>query len=226
MKNYHILLLAALLSLSSCSTYSEWNRGATGAYVGAMFGSLIGDIVGGPHGSSVGALVGGATGAVAGVASAKAEQERREGNTPNRYNDEYANYSYDNDIYYGSGNDYSYVAPVAPSQQLTVTNIIFADQNNNRVLEGGETAYITFEIRNHGHRPVFNVAPVISCSNNRIKVSPTATIARIDAGRGMRYKAVVHAQGNVRSGIATFDIGFAQNRGIDHAKSFRINVRR
>lgn len=224
MKSYHILILAALLSLSSCSTYSEWSRGTTGAYVGSMFGSLIGDIVGGPHGSSVGALVGGAAGAAAGVASAKAEQEKRQESYSSRH--DYNDYTYDNDIYYGSGNDYSYVAPVAPSQQLTVSNIVFADQNNNRVLEGGETAYITFEIRNHGNRPVYNVAPVITCNNSRIKVSPTATIARIDAGRGMRYKAVVRAQGNVRSGVATFNVGFAQNRGIDHAKSFRINVRR
>lgn len=225
MKSYHILILAALLSLSSCTTYSEWSRGTTGAYVGSMFGSLIGDIVGGPHGGHVGALVGGAAGAAAGVASAKADQERRQ-ETYNHRNHDYQDYSYDNDICYGSGNDYSYVAPVAPSQQLTVSNIVFADQNNNRVLEGGETAYITFEIRNHGTRPVYNVAPVITCNNSRIKVSPTATIAHIDAGRAMRYKAVVCAQRNVRSSVATFNIGFAQYNSIDHAKSFRINVRR
>lgn len=227
MKNYAILLLAGILALSSCtpnSTYSEWNRGTTGAYVGSMFGSLIGDIIGGPRGSAVGALVGGAAGAAVGVASAKNEQSS--------YNDrnhkhKYDNYQYDDGIYYGNGHDYSYVAPNSPADFLSISDVVFADQNNNRILESGETAYVTFDIHNRSDRPIYNVAPVITCSNSRIKISPTATIAKIDAGRGMRYKAVVRGQNNLRSGEATFYIGFAErgNR-LDHAKSFRIYTRR
>ena len=47
MKRLPIYLLIALFSLTSCATYTAWNRTTTGAYVGSMFGSLIGDIVGG-----------------------------------------------------------------------------------------------------------------------------------------------------------------------------------
>lgn len=238
MKNYLIPILAALITLSSCSSYSEWSRGTTGAYLGSMFGSLIGDIVGGHRGSDIGALVGGAAGAAAGVASAKAEKEKRE-NAYNRDNDRYQDrndrhhnrhddvYTYDNDIYYGNGHDYSYSAPTTPSAYLDVQNVVFADYNNNRIFEAGETAYITFEIRNHCDRPLHNVAPIITCDNHRVKISPTATIAKIEPGRGMRYKAAVIAQTNIRSGMATFTIGFAAgNNRVETVKSFRINVRR
>lgn len=233
MKKYSILLVAALLCLSSCTTYSEWSRGATGASVGAMFGSLIGDIIGGPRGGSVGALVGGAAGAAAGVASAKAEQEKREqtysngNNYSNSYTYHNESYPYENDVYYGNGNDYSYVAPARPMQHLTVSNIVFADQNNNRCLESGETAYLTFEIHNRSGQPIYNIAPVINCDNKHIRISPTATIARIDAGRGMRYKAVIQAPRNLRTGEANIFIGFAErgNR-LDPAKTFRIRTRR
>ena len=160
-------------------------------------------------------------GAAIGAASAQKQEENR------RHNHHQYDYSYDDDIYYGDARDYSYIAPATPAAYLSIDNVVFADNNGNRVLEGGETAYLTFDIHNTSSQPIYNIAPVITCNNRRIKISPTATIARIDAGRAMRYKAVVMAQGNVRSGQAIFNIGFAErgNR-LDPARSFRINVRR
>lgn len=224
MKKLPILLLATLLSITSCTTYQQataWNRSMTGAYLGTMFGSLIGDAIGGHQGSSIGAAIGGATGAAIGAASAQKQEE-------SRYNKrQYNDYSYDENIYYGNGHDYSYVAPTTPAAYLSIDNLVFADHNGNRVLEGGETAYVTFDIHNTSNHPIHNIAPVITCDNHRIKISPTATIARIDAGRAMRYKAVIMAQNNVRSGQATFTIGFAERNGrLDPERSFRINVRR
>lgn len=221
MKKLSVLLLATLLCLTSCTTYQQataWNRSMTGAYIGSMFGSLIGDAVGGHRGSHLGSAIGGLAGAAIGAASAQEID-----NSHRQQND----YTYDDDIYYGNANDYSYVAPSKPSAVLRIDNVVFADNNSNRVLEGDETAYLTFDIRNTGSQTIYNVAPVITCSNSRIKISPTTTIARIDAGRAMRYKAVVVAQRNVRSGQATFTIGFAERAGkAEPARSFRINVRR
>lgn len=227
MKNYLIPLLAGTLAFSSCTTYSEWNRGTTGAYIGSMFGSIIGEIIGGHRGSDVGALIGGAAGAAIGVASARNNDSgsRYSERQQKRHHNE--TYSYDDDIYYGNGNDYSYNAPESPSRYLEIKNVVFADANSNRILEGGETAYVTFEIANHSDRTIYNVAPVITVDNRRIAISPTATIAKIDAGRGMRYKATICAQNNVRSGMATFSIGFAERGNkLDPAKTFRINVQR
>lgn len=228
MKYNFILILATLLTFSSCTTYSEWSRGTTGAYVGSMFGSLIGDIVGGPRSGAVGAIVGGAIGAGAGVASAKAEQERRQDN----YNQHHQNHhqqdqAYYDDVHYDNGKDYYYIAPTSPADFLEVRNLVFADENSNRSLERGETAYIIFEIHNQSDRPIYNVAPIITCSNKHIRISPTATIARIDSHRGMRYKAMIIAQRNVKPGPAIFSIGFAeQGYKTAPAKTFRIDVRR
>lgn len=227
MKNYLFPLLAGLLALSSCTTYSEWSRGTTGAYVGSMFGSIIGDIVGGHRGSDLGALIGGAAGAAIGVASAHDHDSDGYASSHRSRRHHQETYDYDSDIYYGNGRDYSYSAPVSPADYLEITNVVFADANNNRVLEGGETAYVTFDIANHSGQAIYNIAPVITCDNHRVRISPTATIAKIDAGRGMRYKATVCAQTNVRSGMATFQIGFAERGNkFDLAKTFRINVRR
>lgn len=224
MKKLPILLLAALLSITSCTTYHQataWNRSMTGAYIGSMFGSLIGDAVGGHHGSHVGSAIGGITGAAIGAASAQRHDNERR-NHRHQYD-----YTYDDDIYYGDARDYTYVAPNSPADYLNIDNIVFADNNGNRILEGGETAYVTFDIRNTSSQPIYNIAPVITCDNSRIKISPTATIARIDAGRAMRYKAVIMAQSNVRSGQAIFNIGFTERTGrLDPERSFRINVRR
>lgn len=224
MKKLPILLLAALLSITSCTTYQQattWNRSMTGAYLGSMFGSLIGDAVGGHHGSHVGAAIGSITGAAIGAASAQNHEENRH-NKRHNYD-----YSYDDGIYYGNGRDYTYVAPTNPAAYLSIDNIVFADYNGNRVLQGGETAYVTFDIHNTSNQPIYNIAPIITCDNRRIKISPTATIARIDAGRAMRYKAIVKAQNNVHSGQTTFYIGFAEHAGkLDPGRSFRINVRR
>lgn len=221
-----------MLTLTACtptSSYDEWNRGTTGAAVGGTFGSLIGDIIGGYRGHVIGSLVGGAAGAAIGVASAQNDEKRQEVRTPDNYHNRHNNQStpyYDPDIYYDNGHDYRYEAPAAPFQ-LDVTNVIFADENNNRCLEAGETAYVTFEIHNRSDKPVFNVAPVITCNNKRIHISPTATIAKIDAHRGMRYKAMVSAQTNVKSGQTTFNISFVNkvNR-LDPVKTFVINVRK
>lgn len=226
MKNYLIPLLAGSLAFGSCTTYSEWNRGTTGAYVGSMVGSIIGDIIGGYHGHSVGALIGGATGAAIGVASARHDDRQAEEYASNRRRQQRErSYSYDDDIYYGNGNEYSYSAPVSPAEYLEINNVVFADANSNRVLERGETAYITFDIANTSDKPIYNVSPIITCDNRRIAISPTATIAKLDAGRGMRYKATVCAQSNVRSGMTTFQIAFAERGNkLAPAKTFRINV--
>ena len=223
-KKLSILLVATLLCLTSCTTYQQattWNRSMTGAYIGSMFGSLIGDAVGGHHGSHVGSAIGGITGAAIGAASAQKQEESRYERRHQK------DYYYDEDIYYGNARDYTYVAPTAPANNLTIDNIVFADTNGNRMLERGETAYVTFDIHNTTNHPIYNIAPIISCDNRRIKISPTATIARIDAGRAMRYKAVVMAQSNVRSGVTTFQIGFAETGyRLDPARTFRIYVRR
>lgn len=225
------IFVAVLLTVSGCTTNTEWNRGVAGAYVGSMFGSIVGDILGGYHGSNVGALVGGVAGAATGVASAKIQQERRDGSRGYR-NDGYGSGNedyyggYDSSINYGNGDDYDYTPPVNPADFLEIRNIVFSDGNNNRYLEPGETASISLDIYNRSGRPIYNVTPIVTCDNSRIKVSHSATISSVRNGQGIRYRCVVRAKKNLRSGVATFNVGFAQQGYTsDPSRTFRIRTR-
>ena len=232
MRKHLVLFLALLLCLGSCTTGREWNRGVTGAYVGSMFGSIIGDIMGGYHGSNVGALVGGIAGAVTGVASAKVQQEREGNNYPNRnrtdgygYGNGYTDGGFDNSIGYGSGSDYDYTPPTNPADYLEVRDIVFTDGNGNRVLEPEETAYISLDIYNRSGRSIYNVAPVVTCDNERISISPTATVSCIRSGQGVRYRCVVRAKKRLRDGVTTFYVGFGQQGyTTDPSRNFRIRT--
>lgn len=78
MKKVFVLMMGALLVLSSCGSYNE----ATGAYAGANLGSIvgtaIGGITGGRHGHEWGTLIGTVGGAVAGAAAGKAVDQAQE----------------------------------------------------------------------------------------------------------------------------------------------------
>lgn len=78
MKHQVVYLLAALILLSGCNTYT--GAGAyTGSSLGSILGSAIGGITGGPRGSDVDTLVGMAGGAIVGAAiGSKADQQRSE----------------------------------------------------------------------------------------------------------------------------------------------------
>lgn len=227
MKKNILSLLAATLLLSSCTSYDSWNRTTTGMSLGAMFGSTVGGIIGGYRGSDAGMLIGGAVGAAAGAASASAAEEKRNqrnneydysatrrNNSRNnsRYNDR-NNQGYNNEyVEYGQYSDYDY-APTSATSQLEVSNIIFSDANGNRVLEPRERAYVTFEIYNRSNTTVYNVAPIVTCNEKRINISPTAIIGDIRPGQGLRYKAAIVGKRNLRSRNVTFTIAFPDARG-------------
>ena len=75
MKKVLILMIAAILLMSSCSTYT-----AEGVYVGssagALFGTVIGGMAGGGRGADLGAVVGMASGAAVGAAIGQAAEDR------------------------------------------------------------------------------------------------------------------------------------------------------
>ena len=60
-------LVAALGTAGCTNPYSEGQRAAGGALIGAGGGAALGAMLGGGQGAAIGALAGGATGAAAGV---------------------------------------------------------------------------------------------------------------------------------------------------------------
>ena len=83
MQKRFILLLSAALTLSSCSSYRQFNAVATGSSLGGMFGSSIGGLMGGPRGADTGTLAGMVIGGAIGAAAAAPRSEQK-GNDASR----------------------------------------------------------------------------------------------------------------------------------------------
>ena len=219
-----LMSVVAVQLFAGCSSYDSFQRTTTGMSLGAIFGSTIGGIIGGYRGSDIGTLVGGATGAVLGAASAEsARNEVESRTTSSSYNSHPINSYNSHDISYGRYS--SYRNTVATPSQLDISHIVFSDTNGDRMLKAGEQAEITFDIYNRGTTFVYNVAPIVSCDYNRIKISPPAIIGEIPPGQGVRYHASVLAQSNARHRTVTFNIAFPDgSRHLIAVKSFPIQV--
>ena len=94
MKKLFVLMMGALLVLSSCGSYNEAAGGYAGANIGSIVGSAIGGITGGRHGHEWGTLIGTVGGAVVGATAGKAvdqaqerKYEKRQAQRQQRYND-------------------------------------------------------------------------------------------------------------------------------------------
>ena len=195
--------------------------------LGAFFGSTVGGLIGGYRGSDIGTIVGGAAGAAIGAASAEKNAQQREqyserdyrsgryGNENSRYENEpvgYGRYNNNSDVY-------------ASFNGIEISNLTFADYNGDRALQPGEHAQITFDLYNNSGRTLYNIAPVVSCDYKRVKVSPTAIIGELPAGRAMRYQAEVVARSNARDREVVFQIALpdAQER-LYPVKTFSIEL--
>ncbi len=208
------LILAMLMLSSSCTNLNEMYGVATGSSIGGMFGSAIGGLMGGPRGSDTGTLIGMVAGGVIG-ASAANRSENNDNNTyyERNYNDEVA-YDYTPQRQY-SNNTYS---------NIVVRNVTFNDENGNHCLDSRERAYIILDIYNNGRSDAYEVAPVISCDNRHVIISPTAIISSLPSGRGARYKAAVMSRGKLKNGMANFRVSFDGNYSV--ARTFSIQTRR
>lgn len=215
------LLLALALALTSCSS-SQFYGTATGSSLGAMFGSSIGGLMGGPRGSDKGTLAGLIIGGAIGAA---ATAPRNHQTSPARtQDDEVCTPSTNGGVSYGTYRSPRYQAGEAAYADvagLSVENVCFLDDNNNRRLDEGEQAYIVFDIYNNSATTLYNVTPQVACNSRRVVVSAPATIASIAPQKGVRYKAAVRAARRV-SGELTFTISFGNGKQKAVAKSFKL----
>lgn len=229
MKKTLLLLLMAVFLLSGCS-YNQFNATATGSGLGGMFGSAIGGIFGGPRGSDIGAVVGMVSGGVAGAAtSAAIENKRAQQPQPIASDNTDGVYAQGGNSSHNGGVRYARLkntnaAAANQWQNIEITNVQYADANDNHALDAGEEACITFEIHNRGNQMLYDVAPQIVCSNKHVTISPAAIISSIAPGQGIRYKAVLVAGRRVRRGQADFQIRFGGVKNYYTAKQFHINT--
>lgn len=227
MKRISIPLLAVMVMLSTTScSYREYNAIATGSSLGAILGSSIGGLMGGPRGADKGTLAGMAIGAAAGAAVVN--QNRAERSAERAADDAY-DYRSSGDVEYGSYNSPSYHEPVSAHsdlEYLEVTNVKFLDSNNNQCLDPEESAFIVMDIYNRADRAVYNVTPIVRCSDKRVLLSPATTVTQISSGRGIRYKVQVKAPRRLRFDVLTFSVSFSSGKARVNARDFSIRAAR
>lgn len=236
MKSYPIKALALLLLLSSTSTscsYREYSAITSGSSLGAIFGSSIGGLIGGPRGSDKGTLAGMVIGAAAGAAvvnqsKQKAERQARSADADADYDNAYAAQRGNGaDVQYGTYNTPSPANRMAAHSDLCfleVTHVHFLDSNNNQCLDPDESAFIEFDLYNRADHTLYNVTPLITCTNKRVLVSPAATVASIASGRGIRYKAAIRAPHRLRAGNLGFTVSFGAGKSRITARQFTIQT--
>ena len=256
MKKNPLILLLAVLLLTSCNTYTGAGA-ATGGYFGSMVGSMIGGISDGRRGSNIGGLIGMAGGAVIGAVVGNAadqeearryeeyQQRRTEAVTQTRVP---RTDGYEDDRYFdptNSGDDRitfddtpattgttpptRTVTPVT-HEGLVIRNAQFVDSNNDGVLVAGEECRVSFEIMNYSDKPIYDVQPLVYdlSGNKHIHISQNLHVERILPHRGIRYTATILGDSRLKNGTAHICLGVAQgNREVEgQTQNFVVTTRK
>lgn len=91
---------------------------------------------------------------------------------------------------------------------LEISNVRFLDNTGDGVLQAGETAKITFEIRNRSHHNIRDVRPMVveSTGNRQVMVSPGIEVESIAPGSGIKYTATVIGGKRLKNGELLFQL--------------------
>ena len=218
MKKTTILLLAIGLTMGSCTSGEQFHGVMAGGMLGGVFGSSIGGLLEGPRGSHAGNIVGTVIGGAVGAA-ATAPKTQRKGSSRN---DDDGIDSYNRRSKTQSASEARSIKQ--EYSDLQIENLRFIDDNNNRIIDAGESCKIEFEIHNKGNATIHNIAPVITANDKNIIISPTAIVTSIAPGRGVRYAAEVYGRPKLRTGEADFRLGFAKGDLIYTVRTFQIST--
>lgn len=114
---------------------------------------------------------------------------------------------------------------LAYSPVLEIVNARFVDDNQDNKLNRNETCKVIFEVMNRGSQPVFDVVPTVveTTGNKHIYISPNIHVERIDAGKGIRYTAMVKADSRLKPGVAKFCVSVIHgDKAISKVNEFTI----
>ena len=207
---------AALILLSGC-TDRQMQGTMAGGSLGAIFGSSIGGLMGGPRGSDAGTALGMAVGAV--VGNAVTSPKARKANSNIDECDDSSNAPYSSRHPAAGGND-RYVSHI---EGLKVENIRFVDENRNQTIDAGEHAKVLFEIHNGGNATLYNITPVVTCSEpKKVIVSPTAIVENLAPGKAVSYTANFLVSPKLKDGEVNFKIAFQDGKRIVTFKDFSL----
>lgn len=203
-----------------------------GSAIGGINGGPRGSDVGTVIGMAGGAIIGGAIGNAADQKAQQQVAEHREavkqrraqtGRSVQQSRQDYTGYadsgfdtsnSGDDRIDFdGSDSDAAYGIGSAESSDgyvgtdgtaVEIRNAHFVDSDNNGTISRGELCKVVFEVFNTGSVPVYDAMPaVVEASGNRhVYISPSVRIEKINPGKGVRYTAMIKADGRLKDGTA------------------------
>ena len=173
--------------------------------------------MGGPRGSDAGTALGMAVGAV--VGNAVTSPKARKANSNIDECDDSSNAPYSSRHPAAGGND-RYVSHI---EGLKVENIRFVDENRNQTIDAGEHAKVLFEIHNGGNATLYNITPVVTCSEpKKVIVLPTAIVENLAPGKAVSYTANILASPKLKDGEVNFKIAFQDGKRIVTFKDFSL----
>lgn len=91
-------------------------------------------------------------------------------------------------------------------------------------MDADESAFIEMDLYNRSARTLYNVTPVVSCSNSRVLFSAPATIASITSGQGIHYKTALRAPRHLKTGTVTFTVKFGSGKQSVTARQFNVRT--
>lgn len=241
MKKMIIPLLAILLMMSSCGSYT-----ATGAYTGAQFGNIIGSAIGGISGgwrghhagSLIGTLGGAAAGAAIGAAIENAHDRRVDrmyGDRPynsgiNQREEGYA----DDRITFDEGPELPQrsfnVDELARKAPIEIRHAEIVDKNGDGTLVRGEECTVVFEIWNNTDRTIYDLSPIVEdlTANKHVTISQNLHIESILPHQGVRYTSTILADKRLKDGEIVIQVSVAKGQEVieSQTQQLKMNTRK
>ena len=249
MKRMIIPLLAILLTMSSCGSYT-----ATGAYTGAQFGNIIGSAIGGISGGwrghHTGSLIGTLGGAAAGAAIGAAIENAHDRRVDRMYGER--PYNSDGERPYNSGinqREEGYAddritfdeGPETPQRSFNVNELArkapieirhaeVVDKNGDGTLVRGEECTVVFEIWNNTDHTVYDLSPIVEdlTANKHVTISQNLHIESILPHQGVRYTSTILADKRLKDGEIVIQVSVAKGQEVieSQTQQLRMNTRK
>ena len=109
---------------------------------------------------------------------------------------------------------------------LEIRNARFVDANQDRAISRGELCKVIFEVWNNGRETIYDVQPLVEeiGRKSHLYISPGIHIEKIEAGKAIRYTALVQAAKRLKAGSVKICVSVLQGNGNVVSKVTEFNI--
>lgn len=110
---------------------------------------------------------------------------------------------------------------------LEVRNARFVDDNQDNLLNPGETCKLIFEVYNTSSKPISDVQPMVveTTGNKKIAISGTIHVESINPGKGIRYTAIIMAGKKLKGDNAVFRVFAVSGNNVKASNVMEFDVK-